>query len=204
MYQLFQFAECPFQRQFLELGYGSLRVQVFRADVLAAEDCMAAESAVFRRGDAQPFLDGVIAAVLDEPVRFHHRRRADVIGIGGGDAARRGAGTAEDAVNEDIHFFALVFRLHSFLNFRVRVAWHKVRLDLPVFVPEGGHIHDQVFDDRHMAERPDDDGSAEAGDLRLAGKAVFSTDMYSAGTANTLPARGAERYASVHCSQDVE
>jgi hypothetical protein len=55
-----------------------------------------------------------------------------------------------------------------------------------------------------MAERPDDYRSAEAGDLRFAGKAVFSTDMYRAGTANALPARGAERDASVHCSQDVE
>ena len=165
---------------------------------------MAAGHADGLADDLQALGGGLVAAVEDEAVRSHERRRAEVIVAGPEGRAGGGAAGAQDALGGVVEALALLGALQALLAVGgQRAVVDEVGQDLLVVVEEGFHIHDQVLDHLQAQDRLDGDLVAQVAHQGLAGQAVPPVDAHRIRAADAVRAGAAEGKRAVLIALDL-
>ena len=131
---------------------------MFRTDVHAVHDGMAAEQTIRIVQIVQTLIGNGISAVGNEAVGIQQTRRTDEF-VGIPPERRTGSRTAgaQNTFIQTVQLFTLFLSLQTLFVGIDRVVVNDVRLDGVVLFEELGHVHNQVADDGQTGQRADFD-----------------------------------------------
>src|SRR5699024_734658 len=146
----------------------------------------------------------LITRIEDETMRIDDRGRTEVVPVGPEHGARRGAGSAEDALRGVVEGLTLFGRLQTFAS-GLMTGGDEERHDLTVGLEEGLHVHDHVLLERQALDRLDGDrlGRVEILQQGLAGQTVAAVDAHGIRTAHTMGTGPAEGQRAVDLPLDL-
>lgn len=184
---------------------GAGGVELFGAEQLTIVYSVTFPQAVFGVYQVQSFKGGGISAIGDEAVCFQQSGWSQVVFVGSGNRAGLGADSAENAVHNQVQINSLVRSLDVLGVGDCRFSGYEPGLYVTIFLPELGHVGDQVLHYRQIGHRTDTDGSSgDMGDLGLASQTVFAVDVHSARATDSRPAGIAESQGAVQAILNVE